>query len=113
MFRVVHNRGHGLSIRCTPCRGCPNVTIRTLAPGCYTGDSRQDRSQSKSKFNGSHPTKLPVMKSGRGSETDSEVCDIVQAGVNNQAQDKSIRNMSTVHNINTRRQQEVNRASCI
>ena len=26
-----------------------------------------------SKFNGSHPTKLPVMESGRGSETDPEV----------------------------------------
>ena len=60
--------------------------------------------------NGSHPTKLPVMKSGRGSETDSEVCDDVQAGVNNQAQDKAARNMSTVQNINTRRQQEVNHA---
>ena len=36
-----------------------------------------------SKSNGSHPTKLPVMKSGRGSETDSEVCDDIQAGMNN------------------------------
>ena len=66
-----------------------------------------------SKSNGSHPTKLPVMKSGRGSETDSEVCDGVQGGHNPPAKDKAARVMSTVQNINTRRQQEVNRASCI
>ena len=66
-----------------------------------------------SKSNGSHPTKLPAMKSGRGSITDPEVCVGVQAGVNNQAQDKSARIMSTVQNINTRKQHEVNRASCI
>ena len=53
------------------------------------------------------------MKSGRGSITDPKVCDDVQAGINNQAQDTAARNMSTVQNINTRRQQEVNRASCI
>lgn len=63
-----------------------------------------------SKFNGSHPTKLPVLESGRGSETDLEVCDDVQVGINNQAQDKAARNMSTVQNINTRRQHEVNHA---
>ena len=36
-----------------------------------------------SKSNGSHPTKLPVMKSGRGSETDSEVREDGYASVNN------------------------------
>ena len=66
-----------------------------------------------SKSNESHPTKLPAMKSGRGSITDPEVCDGVQGGHNPPAKDKAARNMSTVQNINTRRQQEVNRASCI
>ena len=59
--------------------------------------------KSTSKFNRSHATKLPVMKSGRGSETDSEVVMRVQGGHNPPAKDKAARNMSTVQNINTRR----------
>ena len=50
-----------------------------------------------SKSNGSHPTKLPVMKSGRGSETDPEVVMRVRGGYNPPAKDKESRIMSTIH----------------
>ena len=78
LFRVVHNRGHGLSIRCTPCRGCPNVTIRMINLITTVKSHNKTVPNATSKSNGSHPTKLPAMKSGRGSITDPEVCDGVQ-----------------------------------
>ena len=81
MFRVVHNRGHGLSIRCTPCRGCPNVTIRMINLIITVKSHNKTVPKATSKSNGSHPTKLPAMKSGRGSETDLEVAMASKAGI--------------------------------
>ena len=46
-----------------------------------------------SKFNGSQPTKLPMMEFGRGSETDPEVCDGIQGGCEQPARGKAARGM--------------------